>query len=113
MFSEETTINKDSLIAAIWKWQIVIFWMLAIYVVFGPAGNPKDTFWYINVSLSISLVVVCFLLVLFGLSVVVIKRQKLGFVKILFSVLALVLFNVPGSMVLYLYIKNNRIIGKA
>mgnify|MGYP007112203309 CR=1 FL=1 len=113
MFSEETKINKDSLIAIVWKWQIIIFWTLAICVVFGPTGNPKDILWYISVSLSISLIVACVLLVLFSLSVVVIKRHNLGTVKVVLAVLVLVLCNVPGSMALYFYLKSNRLIGKA
>ncbi|MGI2175310.1 hypothetical protein [Shewanella ulleungensis] len=113
MLSEETKINNNSLIAGIWKWQIIIFWILTLYVFLGPVGSPQNTLWYVSASLSIALVVVCVLLVLFGLFVVVIKRHNLGVVKAFLAVLVLVLCNVPGSMALYFYLKSNRFIGKS
>ena len=92
---------------------MVTFWVLVFLVVFGPVGEPKDIMWYLNVSLSIALVAVCVCLVIFGTAIVYIKRCSLGVSRVVLALLVLFLCNVPGSIALYFYLKNKRLIGTA
>lgn len=107
----QSNYNKNLLIAPIWKWLIIVFWVLFVAVIFFPATEQGSIIWYLGLSASIFLVAACILLVAFALVVIFIKRKKLGVVSSMLASLFVIIFNVPGSMVLYAYLKNQRVIG--
>jgi hypothetical protein len=107
----QSNYNKNLLITPIWKWLIIVFWVLLVAVMFFPATEQGSIIWYLGLSASIFLVAACILLVTFALVVIFIKRKKLGVVSSMLASLFVIIFNVPGSIVLYAYLKNQRVIG--